>query len=104
MEQVDVDELRDKVKVMYRAVADAPQGTFHFEMGRNLAERLGSGPVRWTAYPPKPSNRSPASVGTSVWRRSQPVSGWSTSGAVPAWTRFSRRTIPDRKARSSVST
>jgi ubiquinone/menaquinone biosynthesis C-methylase UbiE len=38
---IDVDELRDKVKVMYRAVADAPDGTFHFEMGRRLAERLG---------------------------------------------------------------
>jgi SAM-dependent methyltransferase len=38
---VDVDELRDKVKVMYRAVAEAPDGTFHFEMGRPLAERLG---------------------------------------------------------------
>src|SRR5258708_1567573 len=44
MARVDVDELRDKVKVMYRAVADEPHGTFHFEMGRALAERLG--------YPP----------------------------------------------------
>jgi arsenite methyltransferase len=41
MTKVDVDELRDKVKVMYRAVADAPQGEFHFEMGRGLAQRLG---------------------------------------------------------------
>jgi ubiquinone/menaquinone biosynthesis C-methylase UbiE len=41
MDQVDVGELRDKVKVMYRAVAEAPHGTFHFEMGRGLAERLG---------------------------------------------------------------
>jgi 2-polyprenyl-3-methyl-5-hydroxy-6-metoxy-1,4-benzoquinol methylase len=40
-QQVNVDELRDKVKGMYRAVADAPDGTFHFEMGRGLAERLG---------------------------------------------------------------
>lgn len=39
--RVDVDELRDKVKVMYRAVAEAPDGEFHFEMGRVLAERLG---------------------------------------------------------------
>jgi arsenite methyltransferase len=39
--RVDVDELRDKVKVMYRAVAEAPQGEFHFEMGRVLAQRLG---------------------------------------------------------------
>jgi len=41
MARVDVNELRDKVKVMYRAVAEAPHGDFHFEMGRALAERLG---------------------------------------------------------------
>ena len=39
--RVDVDELRDKVKGMYKAVAEEPHGTFHFEMGRALAERLG---------------------------------------------------------------
>ena len=27
MARVDVDELRDKVKVMYRAVAEAPQAS-----------------------------------------------------------------------------
>src|SRR5258708_6207716 len=41
MARVDVNELRDKVKVMYRAVAEAPQGEFHFEIGRVLAQRLG---------------------------------------------------------------
>jgi arsenite methyltransferase len=41
MAQVDVSELRDKVKVMYKAVAEEPHGTFHFEMGRDLALRLG---------------------------------------------------------------
>ena len=41
MARVDVYELRDKVKVMYKAVAEEPHGTFHFEMGRALAERLG---------------------------------------------------------------
>lgn len=41
MTRVDVDELRAKVKVMYRAVATEPSGTFHFEMGRGLAQRLG---------------------------------------------------------------
>ena len=30
MTRVDVDELREKVKVMYRAVATQPSGTFHF--------------------------------------------------------------------------
>ncbi len=41
MARVDVGELRDKVKAMYRAVAQEPHGTFHFETGRALAERLG---------------------------------------------------------------
>jgi len=38
---VDRAELEAKVKEMYRLVADAPSGEFHFEMGRGLAERLG---------------------------------------------------------------
>jgi len=37
----DPKELEDKVKAMYRSVALQPQGSFHFEMGRALAERLG---------------------------------------------------------------
>jgi SAM-dependent methyltransferase len=51
VDQVDVNELRDKVKVMYRAVAEAPEGTFHFEMGRALAERLGYPSVQLDAIP-----------------------------------------------------
>jgi arsenite methyltransferase len=39
--QINVDELRDKVKVMYTAVAAKPHERFHFETGRLLAERLG---------------------------------------------------------------
>lgn len=38
---VDVDALEVKVKEMYRQVAEAPQGDYHFELGRPLAERLG---------------------------------------------------------------
>ncbi len=53
MARVDVDELRDKVKVMYRAVAETPQGTFHFEMGRVLAERLGYPSAELDAAPPE---------------------------------------------------
>ena len=41
MAQVDVSELRDKVKAMYKAVAEEPHGRFHFDMGRDLAGRLG---------------------------------------------------------------
>jgi arsenite methyltransferase len=38
---VDTQELEAKVKDMYRHVAEEPQGKYHFEMGRPLAERLG---------------------------------------------------------------
>jgi ubiquinone/menaquinone biosynthesis C-methylase UbiE len=38
---LDVAELEDKVKAMYRDVATNPTGEFHFEMGRPLTERLG---------------------------------------------------------------
>lgn len=39
--KVDTDELEQKVKRMYRDVALEPQGKYHFEMGRPLAEKLG---------------------------------------------------------------
>ena len=38
---VDAFELQAKVKDMYRAVAEEPHGSYHFELGRDLAERLG---------------------------------------------------------------
>jgi arsenite methyltransferase len=38
---VDTEELEAKVKDMYRNVAERPDGNYHFEMGRVLAERLG---------------------------------------------------------------
>ena len=49
---VDVSELDIKVKEMYRAVAENPAGSYHFEMGRELAERLG--------YPPLALDQVPA--------------------------------------------
>jgi ubiquinone/menaquinone biosynthesis C-methylase UbiE len=48
----DPRELEAKVKAMYREVALNPQGEFHFEMGRKLAERLG--------YDPQDLDRIPA--------------------------------------------
>lgn len=41
----DPKELEAKVKAMYRNVAENPNGEFHFEMGRALAERLGYAPA-----------------------------------------------------------
>jgi arsenite methyltransferase len=38
---LDVKKLENEVKAVYRDVAQAPDGEFHFEMGRSLAERLG---------------------------------------------------------------
>ena len=38
---VDVKDLEQKVKAMYRDVALHPEVEYHFEMGRALAERLG---------------------------------------------------------------
>ena len=41
MAAVDVDELTVKVRDMYRHVAGEPEGAYHFELGRGLADRLG---------------------------------------------------------------
>jgi arsenite methyltransferase len=38
---VDTADLRSQVQEMYRKVANEPHETYHFEMGRGLAERLG---------------------------------------------------------------
>lgn len=39
--RVDQAELRDRVKDVYRQVAEHPEGGFHFSVGRALAESLG---------------------------------------------------------------
>ena len=39
--RLDTLALEQKVKAMYRDVATKPEGEFHFEMGRGLAETLG---------------------------------------------------------------
>jgi len=51
---VDTQELEAKVKDMYRHVAEEPEGKYHFELGRPLAERLG--------YPADVLDRIPASA------------------------------------------
>lgn len=42
---VDRTALETKVKDMYTAVATDPRGSFHFEIGRAMAERLGYDPA-----------------------------------------------------------
>lgn len=53
MSSIDVDSLRDKVKAMYQSVADEPHGTFHFEMGSELAARLGYPSDELARVPPE---------------------------------------------------
>jgi SAM-dependent methyltransferase len=48
---LDVAALETKVKSMYRSVALEPEGEFHFEMGRPLAERLGYSPTELDMIP-----------------------------------------------------
>jgi DNA-binding CsgD family transcriptional regulator len=52
MSTVDTQELDEKVQQIYRQVAEHPQGGFHFEMGRKLAERLGYPSELLDAVPP----------------------------------------------------
>jgi SAM-dependent methyltransferase len=59
---VDRLDLEAKVKEMYREVALHPQGEFHFEMGRALAQRLGYEPADLDRIP-APAIESFAGVG-----------------------------------------
>jgi arsenite methyltransferase len=59
---VDPVELEAKVKEMYRQVAAEPDGDYHFEVGRSLAERLGY-PVELLDQVPDDALASFAGVG-----------------------------------------
>jgi arsenite methyltransferase len=59
---VDTAALRDRVQEMYREVARRPDGDFHFETGRPLAERLGY-PADWLDAVPPDALASFAGVG-----------------------------------------
>ncbi len=59
---VDTGELRDHIRAMYREVAEQPDGDFHFELGRPVAERLGY-PSEWLDAVPPDALASFAGVG-----------------------------------------
>jgi arsenite methyltransferase len=59
---VDAGVLRAHVREMYRDVAQQPDGDFHFETGRKLAERLGY-PSAWLDAVPVDALASFAGVG-----------------------------------------
>jgi ubiquinone/menaquinone biosynthesis C-methylase UbiE len=48
---IDRPALEEKVKKMYTEVAHNPSGPFHFEMGRQMAERLGYSPKELDEVP-----------------------------------------------------
>ena len=59
---VDTVVLRDHIRAMYREVAQQPDGDFHFELGRRVAERLGY-PAEWLDAVPAEALASFAGVG-----------------------------------------
>ena len=59
---VNPEELERKVKAMYRMVALHPEVQYYFEMGRDLAERVGYDPARLDQIP-APAIDSFAGVG-----------------------------------------
>jgi arsenite methyltransferase len=59
---LDTQELEQRVKEMYREVAEEPEKEFHFETGRPLAERLGYPTAELDAIP-APAIDSFAGVG-----------------------------------------
>lgn len=59
---IDTEELRDRIIEMYREVAESPDGDFHFELGRPVAERLGY-PAAWLDAVPPEALASFAGVG-----------------------------------------
>jgi SAM-dependent methyltransferase len=59
---IDTVELRNRVRDMYREVAEQPDTTFHFETGRAVAERVGY-PAEWLDQVPPDALASYAGVG-----------------------------------------
>jgi len=51
-QDLDTADLEQKVKSLYRDVAMKPQGEYHFEMGRGLAEELGYDIIDLDKIPP----------------------------------------------------
>lgn len=50
---LDVEKLEEEVKTVYETVAETPDNDFHFEMGRDLAARLGYPETDLDGVPPE---------------------------------------------------
>src|SRR5438132_13919369 len=89
---LNTQELEQRVKDMYREVAEEPFNEFHFETGRQLAERLGYPSDQLDAIPTA-SIDSFAGVGYYFDLAAIAAGRWSsTSAAAPAPTASSRLT------------
>ena len=55
--RLDTTDLEERVKDMYREVAEEPHKDCHFETGRPLAERLGYPPTDLPAQPARSPGR-----------------------------------------------
>jgi hypothetical protein len=64
--RVNADELATKVKEMYRHVAEKPHASYHFELGRQLAVRLGYAVDILDRIPAERWSPSPASATSST--------------------------------------
>lgn len=88
---LDTQELEQRVKEMYREVAEDPHKEFHFETGRALASGSGTRPRSSTRSQAPRSTRSPESATTSTWPRSSRARRSSTLEAAREWTASSPR-------------
>ncbi len=48
---IDVNALRDEIKIKYAEVVETPDGDFHFHTGRELAKHIGYDPAKVAAMP-----------------------------------------------------
>ena len=74
---LDTQELESRVKEMYREVAEHPEREFHFETGRELAERLG--------YPSSELDEIPSEAIDSFAGVSGADRGWTASSPPARW-------------------
>ena len=87
--EFDPKDLEAKVKAMYRDVAERPEGAFHFEMGRALAERLGYAPTDLDRVPAEAILRALAARRTLT--RSPRRAALCLTGGAPCRGRRTRR-------------
>ena len=95
---MDEEILRSQVRQMYTKVAEEPQGPFHFEMGRALAERLRVCPADLDPHPSRGHGKFAAWDSTSAWPGSGKERRPRPRQRLAAWTPSWRPCRQDRRA------